>query len=79
MVLKCCGPYGMGLWKHIRKGWDTFLSHTCIEVGDDTFPMAEYMEEVPLKVAFFWFCLDNIHRQDSYYRQFEEMSSSGVA
>lgn len=29
------GAYGMGLWKHIRKGWDNFASHTWYEVGDE--------------------------------------------
>lgn len=29
------GAYGMGLWKHIRKGWDNFVSHTWYEVGDE--------------------------------------------
>jgi hypothetical protein len=27
-------PYGVSLWKHIRRGWDTFSSFVTIEVGD---------------------------------------------
>jgi hypothetical protein len=28
------GPYGGGLWKHIRKGWGSFARHVHFEVGD---------------------------------------------
>uniref|UniRef100_A0A2N9I6K3 Membrane magnesium transporter n=1 Tax=Fagus sylvatica TaxID=28930 RepID=A0A2N9I6K3_FAGSY len=28
------GPYGSGLWKHIRKGWGSFARHLHFEVGD---------------------------------------------
>lgn len=28
------GPYGMILWKHIRRGWDAFLSFVGIEEGN---------------------------------------------
>jgi exonuclease III len=28
------GPYGSGLWKHIRKGWGIFTRHVHFEVGD---------------------------------------------
>jgi hypothetical protein len=27
-------PYGMSLWKHIRRGWDAFSNFVSIEVGD---------------------------------------------
>ena len=27
------GPYGVGLWKHIRRGWDTFSKGVRFEVG----------------------------------------------
>jgi hypothetical protein len=27
------GPYGVGLWKHIRRGWDTFSKGLRFEVG----------------------------------------------
>ena len=27
------GPYGVGLWKHIRRGWDTFSKGVSFEVG----------------------------------------------
>ena len=30
------GPYGISLWKHIRKGWGSFACHLHFEVGDDT-------------------------------------------
>lgn len=28
------GAYGVGLWKNIRKGWETFSSFARFEVGD---------------------------------------------
>lgn len=28
------GPHGVWLWKHIRKGWDTYAAHTCFKVGN---------------------------------------------
>ena len=28
------GPYGVSVWKFIRKGWDTFHSHCSFLVGD---------------------------------------------
>ena len=28
------GPYGISLWKHIRKGWAKFCVHTKFEVGN---------------------------------------------
>ena len=30
------GPYGISLWKHIRKGWGSFACHLHFEVGDGT-------------------------------------------
>ena len=27
------GPYGVGLWKHIRRGWDIFAKGLQFEVG----------------------------------------------
>jgi hypothetical protein len=27
------GPHGLGLWKNIRKGWDTFKHYVRFEVG----------------------------------------------
>jgi hypothetical protein len=27
------GPYGVGLWKHIRRGWDTFVKGLRFKVG----------------------------------------------
>jgi hypothetical protein len=29
------GPYGVSVWKFIRKGWDSFQSHCSFLVGDD--------------------------------------------
>lgn len=31
---KVRGTYGMGLWKHIRRGWGVFLQHTRIQLGE---------------------------------------------
>ena len=28
------GPYGISLWKYIRKGWAKFCVHTSFEVGN---------------------------------------------
>jgi hypothetical protein len=28
------GPYGVGLWKHIQKGWGVFLRFISFGVGD---------------------------------------------
>lgn len=28
-------PYGVGLWKHIRRGWDTFATNTRFIVGNE--------------------------------------------
>jgi hypothetical protein len=28
------GPYGVSLWKQIRRGWDTFSSFASVKVGD---------------------------------------------
>ena len=28
--------YGVGVWKAIRNGWESFHSHSCFFVGDDT-------------------------------------------
>jgi len=28
------GPYGVGLWKNIRRGWRMFSSHIRFELGD---------------------------------------------
>ncbi|KAF5442537.1 hypothetical protein F2P56_035184 [Juglans regia] len=28
------GPHGVGLWKHIRRGWDIYAAHTCFKVGN---------------------------------------------
>jgi hypothetical protein len=34
-VLNCpLGPYGVGLWKFIRSGWDKFSRMLKFEVGD---------------------------------------------
>jgi hypothetical protein len=29
------GAFRVGLWKNIRKGWDTFSGFVMFEVGDD--------------------------------------------
>jgi hypothetical protein len=28
--------FGVGLWKNVRKGWETFSGYTRFEVGDGT-------------------------------------------
>ena len=28
------GPYGVGMWKCIRKGWDNFKQHVRFKVGN---------------------------------------------
>jgi len=28
------GPYGVGVWKRIRRKWDSFADHVRYEVGD---------------------------------------------
>jgi hypothetical protein len=30
------GPYGVGEWKYIRKGWDDFKQHVRFEIGDSS-------------------------------------------
>jgi hypothetical protein len=30
------GPFGVGLWKNIKKGWEIFSGFTRFEVGDGT-------------------------------------------
>jgi hypothetical protein len=36
----CCkevgGPYGVGLWKCNKRGWDAFAHHVRYEVGDSS-------------------------------------------
>ena len=31
---KLLGPYGVGLWKNIRRGWMMFYGHARFELGD---------------------------------------------
>jgi hypothetical protein len=33
---KPAGAFGVGLWKNIRKGWETFSGYTRFEVGYET-------------------------------------------
>jgi hypothetical protein len=49
------GVFGVGLWKNIRKGWDTFKSFTRLVVGDGTrisFWHDLWCGDTALKVAF---------------------------
>lgn len=49
------GPYGVSLWKYIRKGWDTFLPLLSYNVGDGSlvrFWHDLWCGEAALKVAY---------------------------
>jgi hypothetical protein len=49
------GPYGVGLWKHIRRGWDTFTKSVRFEVGLGSkvlFWHDTWCDNQPLKHAF---------------------------
>jgi hypothetical protein len=35
-IREVLGPYGVSLWKHIRKDWGHFVRHLHFEVGDGT-------------------------------------------
>ena len=48
-------PHGVGLWKGIRVGWDSFVRHTSFEVGDGSrikFWHDSWCGDQPLKVQF---------------------------
>jgi hypothetical protein len=34
--LELAGTFGLGLWKEIRKGWESFVDCTRFDVGDGT-------------------------------------------
>jgi hypothetical protein len=49
------GAFGVGLWKNVRKGWETFSGYTTFEVGDGTrisFWHDLWVGNMPLKTAF---------------------------
>jgi hypothetical protein len=49
------GPYGVGLWKNIRRGWSLLYSLTRFDLGDGSkirFWDNVWCGESPLKVAF---------------------------
>ena len=49
------GPYGVGLWKYIRKGWEEFYSFIIFKVGDGScikFWHDPWCEEFPLESGF---------------------------
>jgi hypothetical protein len=51
----CRGPYGVGLWKNIRKEWESFSKHLYMEVGNGTrirFWHDRWCGMESLKVAF---------------------------
>jgi len=53
--LELAGAYGVGVWKNIRKGWDSFSSFTRVVVGDGTninFWNDLWCRDTALKVAF---------------------------
>ena len=49
------GPYGVGVWKCIRRGWDNFKRHVQFELGDGSrvlFWHDVWCGELPLKILF---------------------------
>jgi hypothetical protein len=49
------GPYGVGVWKCIQRGWDNFKQHVRFEVGNDSrvlFWQDVGCGELPLKILF---------------------------
>jgi len=49
------GPYGVGVWKRIRRKWDSFADHVRYEVGDGSKELFWHdvrRGEQPLKVLF---------------------------
>jgi hypothetical protein len=52
---ECRGPYGVGLWKNIRKEWESFSKHLYMEVGNGMkirFWHDRWCGMEPLKVTF---------------------------
>ena len=58
------GPYGVGFWKNISRGWPSISSYILYDVGDGSrvkFWQDYWCGETPLTVHFlelFRFCLD---------------------
>jgi hypothetical protein len=49
------GPYGVGVWKCIWRGWDNFKQYVQFEVGDGSrvlFWHDVWCGELPLKILF---------------------------
>jgi hypothetical protein len=49
------GPYGVGVWKCIRRGWAGFMHHVQYQVDDGSKVLVwhdVWCEELPLKVFF---------------------------
>jgi hypothetical protein len=49
------GPYGVGVWKHIRRGWEVFLRFISFGIGDGShirFWHNNWCRNQPLKEAF---------------------------
>ena len=49
------GPYGVGLWNYIRKGWDDFYPFIIFKVGDGScfkFWCDPWCERLPLQNIF---------------------------
>jgi len=52
-------PFGVGVWKHIRRGWDAFAAHVRYEVGDgsrELFWHDVWCGDSPLKLIFLELC-----------------------
>jgi hypothetical protein len=66
------GPYGMSLWKHIRRGWDRFSPHLKIVLGCGScirFWLDIWCGEVTLSRAFplFFRIAQSREAQDANY------------
>ena len=49
------GPYGLGVWKCIRRGWDGFTHHVSYDVGNGfevLFWHDVWCGDLPLKIMF---------------------------
>jgi hypothetical protein len=49
------GSFGVGVWKYIRRGWDSFAAHVRYKVGDGSlilFWHDVWCEDLPLKFLF---------------------------
>ena len=58
------GPYGVGLWKNLSRGWPSFSRHILYDIGDGSrvkFWQDRWCDETSLVVSYpelFRFCKD---------------------